>query len=48
MELVTLIKALNAGAEGIQRGIEAIAQISSERDETTEGEHCKGIEGPVE
>lgn len=48
MEWVTLMKALNAGAEGIQRGIGAIAKITSERDETTEGEHCKGMEGLVE
>ncbi len=38
MEWVTLMKALNAGAEGIQRGIEAIAKITGERDEPTEGQ----------
>ena len=45
MEWVTLMKALNAGAEGIQRGIEAIAKITSERDEPTEGQRYKGMEG---
>lgn len=45
---MTLMKALNAGTEGIQRGIGAIAKITSERDEPTEGQHCKGMEGLVE
>ncbi|QBF33307.1 ferritin-like domain-containing protein [Thalassococcus sp. S3] len=40
-----LVNALNAGADGIQKGIDAIAKISKAHDESPSGEHCKGMEG---
>ncbi|WP_306115537.1 MULTISPECIES: DUF892 family protein [unclassified Roseovarius] len=42
-----LIDALNAGADGIQKGIDVINTIAEGHDETSNGEHCKGMEGLV-
>ena len=42
-----LSNALQAGARGIQEGINAIEQISAGHDEEPNGEHCKGMEGLV-
>ena len=42
-----LADALNAGADGIQRGNDAIKKIAEGHDESPSGEHCKGMEGLV-
>ncbi len=42
-----LCDALQAGASGIQDGINAIEKISAGHDEEPNGEHCKGMEGLV-
>ncbi|MEM9638916.1 MAG: DUF892 family protein [Pseudomonadota bacterium] len=42
-----LADALNAGADGIRRGNDAIKKIAEGHDESPTGEHCKGMEGLV-
>ena len=42
-----LVEALNAGVDGIERGIEAIQSIAEGHDEDPNGSHCKGMEGLV-
>ncbi len=39
--------ALQAGADGIQAGIDALEGIAARHDEQPSGEHCKGMEGLV-
>ena len=39
--------ALQAGADGIQQGMDAVAEIVRGHDADPEGEHCKGMEGLV-
>lgn len=39
--------ALQAGAEGVQNGIDALEEIAARHDERPSGEHCKGMEGLV-
>ncbi|MEY8829359.1 DUF892 family protein [Sedimentitalea sp. XS_ASV28] len=43
-----LVAALNAGADGIQRGIDEITSICARHHERPAGEHCKGMEGLVD
>ena len=42
-----LKKALQAGAEGIHNGMEAVKKLARTHDFDPEGEHCKGMEGLV-
>lgn len=42
-----LTDALNAGASGIQDGIDALEAIAKGHEESAVGEHCKGMEGLV-
>lgn len=42
-----LRKALDAGAEGIEQGMEQIKSLIENHDANPRGEHCKGMEGLV-
>jgi len=42
-----LQKALDAGAEGIERGMEQVADLIRKHEADPRGEHCKGMEGLV-
>ncbi len=40
-----LTETLDAGADGIQSGIDALEAIAKSHEESAVGEHCKGMEG---
>lgn len=42
-----LAEALNAGVQGIARGMQVISEICGRHGEDPTGEHCKGMEGLV-